>query len=1254
MTTPANYSFNKSKLYYADTLGSNLVGCYKHKSDEKADIIYSKTQNVGKSKNRPIRSHVNTRMGVNNNVDRYRKPELDNQTFLSKCFRSLFKKNRHNNVNQSFMTKNHSDPSRKVPHFGSDLLNNAKFLKQAKPDQNFASNDKTQTLINNHHMRNISSQVHYKTHSRATGITKLLRRCFCTANMQYEVQKQAKSRKVLNNLNLNSPIIKYSKTTRKLKHFEEPIKLERATRTKIYNVTKDEYSKDNFKERMSHSTRTYKRIHQNSQIIRTNYPTYNTTSYLSERSRTYQPKVQYKSREWLPYPNYCVLRCENSENSKFVQFNSNFGMCIDYPKNKHGKPCPGTAMDKCNQLQGTGDGHGPTAREGKASKKSQIEVDYTDKSIGEQQLNSKNTQFKRKTKSKSKSVTTSPDTRTQQENINGNNPTIIILEEKEGGIIQATQTDRELKTIMPYSKKKFDKLDSTTKLSHHSTNTPAIKKTRTKGQKRNENLVSNKYGDYLVYHQQSLKCNTTCQYGQKTKGSDNKSPGDNIVADRNAKQDNIITNRNATQDNIIAKREASQDDSDETRLDRIRKNFRRRPREKSDIQRPLSENMAPKGNIIVLDKDEELPRSDHQRPLGRWRHQNGRNAKQDNIIANRKATQDDIIAKGDATQDDSDDTRFERIKRAFRRRPREEIHVHGDPDAKRDIIILRPRATPDNVVVEKEKEDKIDETRLELIRRAFRRRPTEQPAAQPEPAPQEPLFEMVVHKNDMSIANPQEVLPMLSAGRVYRGTAPPAQQSRPRERAAPDSLDDRLELLRRAFRRKPKQPESEKPMFEMVVHKNKMLVMNKDEVFPILDSPEKRYRSRKDESCAPPVMEMHVDRTTASIINADEIVTKLKAERQRQMVKKHRGGLISQSEGEALVKLHGKTCNCCFCRRYKQQAQKGKKKKAAVKTRHLKPCTCGSDVCLKDWTKLRDEQADMARVKDIPPCVCGSDVCKNEFEKMPKKRLEAARLQRQKEINEINRKKYQQARKRRLKQYRSQDLKRIRRREAADRRQMNKIKKIKGASPVVMAVESIRDLGAYGFRCLGGSIRSFSRVVRRPKDAVYNLQDTVRTIKRRPDTVVKKIKQNYKDSGLKSTLARIKERAVRTTIGNRIKTRMESNAITNYLVHITDPDPKARMQMLKRKKRRRRRRHTEPVDFECSLYMNTLRKRPFLRVYYMCPWFYPHCVNLFGLWKQLANVLMFLMAVCVWSPCILCFELCRAMACCCMCTGYDM
>lgn len=106
--------------------------------------------------------------------------------------------------------------------------------------------------------------------------------------------------------------------------------------------------------------------------------------------------------------------------------------------------------------------------------------------------------------------------------------------------------------------------------------------------------------------------------------------------------------------------------------------------------------------------------------------------------------------------------------------------MQEQPRERDKIVIIHPHATQDDVAKYREStKDNIDESRIELIRRALRRRTRDhvQPQAAPEPEPAKPLFELMIQKNNMSILNPQEVLPMLNKGPVQRGTAsaPPSR-----------------------------------------------------------------------------------------------------------------------------------------------------------------------------------------------------------------------------------------------------------------------------------------------------------------------------------------------------------------------------------------------------------------------------------------------------------------------------------------------
>ncbi|XP_062530858.1 uncharacterized protein LOC101745587 isoform X1 [Bombyx mori] len=66
--------------------------------------------------------------------------------------------------------------------------------------------------------------------------------------------------------------------------------------------------------------------------------------------------------------------------------------------------------------------------------------------------------------------------------------------------------------------------------------------------------------------------------------------------------------------------------------------------------------------------------------------------------------------------------------------------------------------------------------------------------------------------------------------------------------------------------------------------------------------------------------------------------------------------------------------------------------------------------------------------------------------------------------------------------------------------------------------------------------------------------------------------------------------------------------------------------------------------------LHTLRKTPCLWFYHVCPVFYPQCLGLLSFMHKFTDILLFLLAFMVWTPCIVCFEGCRAICCCILCT----
>lgn len=116
----------------------------------------------------------------------------------------------------------------------------------------------------------------------------------------------------------------------------------------------------------------------------------------------------------------------------------------------------------------------------------------------------------------------------------------------------------------------------------------------------------------------------------------------------------------------------------------------------------------------------------------------------------------------------------------------------------------------------------------------------------------------------------------------------------------------------------------------------------------------------------------------------------------------------------------------------------------------------------------------------------------------------------------------------------------------------------------------------------------------------------------------------------------IKDTALYTTFQNKGKTRQERSKIESE----------------NRKRRRRNEKRQNEALYSCRhMFLLTLRNRPCLWVYYICPYLYPQCLSLLTFWKHFTDILLFGLAVLVWTPCITCCELIRGLMCCCLCTG---
>ncbi|VVC89359.1 unnamed protein product [Leptidea sinapis] len=87
------------------------------------------------------------------------------------------------------------------------------------------------------------------------------------------------------------------------------------------------------------------------------------------------------------------------------------------------------------------------------------------------------------------------------------------------------------------------------------------------------------------------------------------------------------------------------------------------------------------------------------------------------------------------------------------------------------------------------------------------------------------------------------------------------------------------------------------------------------------------------------------------------------------------------------------------------------------------------------------------------------------------------------------------------------------------------------------------------------------------------------------------------------------------------------------------------------RKKRMRKRHDIAVYGCRHMLLTTLRKHPCIWVYHICPDCYPQCLSLMTFLNNFCQILMFLLAVLCWTPCIVMCEIVRAIFCCVGCTN---
>lgn len=344
-----------------------------------------------------------------------------------------------------------------------------------------------------------------------------------------------------------------------------------------------------------------------------------------------------------------------------------------------------------------------------------------------------------------------------------------------------------------------------------------------------------------------------------------------------------------------------------------------------------------------------------------------------------------------------------------------------------------------------------------------------------------------------------------------------------------------------------------------------------------------------------------------------------------------------------------------------------------IKKVDRKPCFCGSTICesvnsqLKSKSK-KDKQSKkrIAKIKQ-PICTCGSDICKRKAGlethrltnniceclrghiceclpdhicecKVPKVQKSGTKQKGDKKPKKTQKKKKNEPQKKKAPSECCELLKQYRKERRQKKIDGKLLKRYKESSDSMLLAESVFDLAKMSGHVLWNVLKGFYKFASEPKKSYEDIKKSLSD----PDDV----KNKCLNSEFTATARRLKKKIGAMGVTKNATECLESNAVSRFMIHSLDKDPTKRLTKMKKIRKRK-----ERIDFECSPYMASLRRRPFLWVYDRCPRLYPQFISMLTLWRQFLDIVLFLVAVAVWSPCIIGIEVCRALMCCCLCTG---
>lgn len=188
-----------------------------------------------------------------------------------------------------------------------------------------------------------------------------------------------------------------------------------------------------------------------------------------------------------------------------------------------------------------------------------------------------------------------------------------------------------------------------------------------------------------------------------------------------------------------------------------------------------------------------------------------------------------------------------------------------------------------------------------------------------------------------------------------------------------------------------------------------------------------------------------------------------------------------------------------------------------------------------------------------------------------------------------------------------------------------------------LLLTSIKNVLSAIFSIFFNPIGSYIYIRERAKNPQGTLNRLGQWISRTWSNKTSKISQTVKDSNAMSVIADHVEGlpVYETLFANKGKTQKERAAYE-------------RQKRLRQK--RIRKRHEEALYGCRHMILTTMRKTPCLWFYHIFPDMYPHCLSLLSFMKNIFHLIIYLIALLCWTPCIVSFELCRSFLCCLLCT----